>query len=78
MFVATVINFLNFLVFSLNDGNHVAGFIVFTRKALMDIDYPLSEKPELINERRTYYIVTLWAVILPVSSYPSLRIPCLT
>ena len=68
MFVATIINFL---LSSLSAANHVAGFIVFIRKALMiivDTDYPLSEKPELINiALRKTNTITTWAIILPVS-----------
>jgi len=47
MFIATVINFI---LSSLNTGTQVAGFIGLIRNALiLDIDYPLLEKPELIN-----------------------------
>jgi len=48
-FAATVISFL---LSSLNIGVTAAGFIAYIRKSLMiflTIDYPLSEKPELVN-----------------------------
>ena len=66
MFAATVINFL---LSSLNAGTQVALFIVFIRKALiLDIDYPLSEKPELVNQAlQNMNIVADWATYLPVS-----------
>ena len=74
MFVATVINFV---ASSLNTGNHISEFIAFTQKAFIDIDYPLSEKPQLVNNAlRKADIVTLWTAIIPVSSNLSLRIPC--
>ena len=68
MFVATVINFL---LSSLNTGNQVAAFIVFIRKALnitLKTDYPLPEKPDLVNDvLRSVNVVTFWAANLPVS-----------
>ena len=66
MFVATVINFL---LFSLNTGNQVAGFVVFIRKPLiLDIDYPLSEKLGLVYDAlRDTNLVIVWAANLPVS-----------
>ena len=68
MFIATVINFL---LFSLRTGTEVAGFIVFIRKGLMiilDIDYPLSEKRELVNNAlRNVNLVGSWSETLPVS-----------
>ena len=68
MFIATVINFL---LFSLGTGTEVAGVIVFIRKGLtiiLDIDYPLSEKPELVNNAlRNGNLVVFWAETLPVS-----------
>ena len=74
MFVTTVINFL---LSSLNTGTHVAIFIVFIRKALvLDIDYPLSKKPELVNNAlQNMNIVTLWSQTLPVSIKLSLLDP---
>ena len=68
MFITTIINFL---LFSLNTGTEVAGFIVLIRKGLMiilDIDYPSSEKPELVNNAlRNVNLVGSWAGTLPVS-----------
>ena len=66
MFVATVVNFL---LSSLNTGTHVAVFIMSIRKALiLDIDYPLSEKPQLVNNAlQTLNVVEFWSGILPVS-----------
>ena len=64
MFAAT---FINFSASSLKAGNHVAGFVVFVRTALMD--HPLSEKPEMVNDAlRKMELVTLWAGSFPVSS----------
>ena len=64
MFVATMINFL---LSSLYIGSHVAGFIVFIRKALiLDIDYSPSEKAESINNT-LWNVISGWAEILPVS-----------
>jgi len=66
MFVATIINFL---LSSLCFGSQVAAFIVPIREALiLDIDYPLSEKPELVNDAlRNVRIVFYWTVSLSVS-----------
>jgi len=71
MFVATVINFL---LSSLNTGTHVVVFITSIRKALiLDIDYPLLGKPQLVNTAlQNLNIVDFWAGILPVSNNPSL------
>jgi len=71
MFAATVINFL---LSSLDIGDEVAGFIVLTRKALiLDIDYPLLAKPELVNNAlRNENIVNAWSENLPVSGNLSL------
>ena len=69
MFVVTVINFL---LFSLSVGIQIAMFTVLTRKALiLDIEYPLSEKQELL-ELPNLTTVQLWSVNLPVSSALSL------
>jgi len=67
MFAMTVINFL---LSSWNTGNWIVGFIVPTQKAFMlNIDYPLSEKRESVNNAlRNLTIVTLWSGNLPVSS----------
>jgi len=74
MFAMTVINFL---LSSLNAGNQVAGFVVFIRKALiLDIDYPLSEKPRLVNNvLQKVNMVNIWAGTLPVSIKLSLSDP---
>ena len=66
MFIATVINFL---LFTYIIGNEVARFIVFIQKALtMDIDYPLSERRELVNNAlRNLDLIYIWALNLPVS-----------
>jgi len=48
MFIATAINFL---LSSLNTGNQVAIVIMFIGKArILNIDHPLSEKPELVKD----------------------------
>ena len=66
MFAATVVNFL---LSSLNTGAEIAGFVVLIRKALiLDMDYPLSEKPDLLkNALQNVTTVGFWAVGLPVS-----------
>ena len=71
MFVVTVINFL---LSSLYTGSQVAIVIVYIRKALiLDIDYPLSETPELVgNALRDVRIVWNWATYLSVSTKLSL------
>ena len=73
MFVVTVINFL---LASLVTGNQLAGFVVFVRTGLvLDIDYPLSEKPELIHstiQDMNILAVSVWARSLPVSIKSSL------
>jgi len=76
MFAATVINFC---LSSLGTASQVAGFIVFIRKALiLDIDHPLSEKQELLNNAlQNTTIVSVWAAGLPVSIKLSLSIPYL-
>ena len=66
MFVMTVINFL---LFSLYIGILLTAFIaMFIRKALiLDINYPLSEKLELLNNAlQNLEIVELWSANLPV------------
>ena len=70
MFVVTVINFL---LFSLSAGILVATFIVALRKALtLDIEYPLSEKGELVNNAlQNLSIVQFWSAYLPVRSHLS-------
>ena len=68
MFVMTVINFL---LFSLYIGAFVTAFItMFIRKALiLDIDYPLTEKLELVNNAlQNLEIVELWSANLLVRS----------
>ena len=68
MFVATAINFM---LCSVNSGGRVAAFIVLVRKSLtiiLGINYPPSEKPELINNAlRVVNIIVLWAANFPVS-----------
>ena len=66
MFVATVINFI---LSGLSTGDYVCGFIVFIRQALtLDINYPLSEKPELIDHAvLNVDIIRLWTSFFPVS-----------
>ena len=66
MFAVTVINFL---LFSLNTGRQVAAFIVYIRTALvLDIDYPLSGKPDLVKlALNNLNVVFGWAAYLPVS-----------
>ena len=67
MFVATVINFV---LSSLDTGAQVAGFVVSIRKGLtLDIDFPLSEKLELV--RRAVWRLDIaidWAENIPVST----------
>ena len=67
MFIATVINFL---LSSLDTGNQVAWYIMFVRKALvLDINYPLLEKPELVtNALRNEIMVGFWAETFPVGT----------
>ena len=74
MFVATVINFI---LSSLGTGSRVAIFIVYIRKALIvDIDYPLSEEPELLtNALRNVTMLSSWAEYIGVSIKPSLSDP---
>ena len=76
MVVATVVNFL---LSTLNTGSQVATFIMFIRKGLiLDIDYLLSEKQELVNNAsRNTNIVGLWAQTIPVSGKLSLSDPVL-
>ena len=74
MFAATVINFL---LSSLNTAIQVASLVVFIRKALiLGVDYPLSEKPELVkNALRNVNLVGFCAGGLPVSIKLSLSDP---
>ena len=74
MFIATIINFL---LSSYNVGSEVARFIMFIRMALtQDIDSPLSEKRELVdNALRNLDVIYLWAPDLPVSIKLSLSDP---
>ena len=60
VFVMTIINFL---LSGLNTGCEIATFTVFIRKVLvMDIDYPLSEKQELVNSAlHDLNIIYVWA-----------------
>ena len=71
MFVVTIINFL---LSSLYTGTEVALFILLIRKTLvLDLDYPLSEKPELVNDAlQNLNLVHFWSKNLPVSSNLSL------
>ena len=71
MFVVTVINFF---LFSLSAGTVIATFITFFRKALtLDIEYPLSEKGELVtNTLQNLNMVQFWSAYLPVRSHLSL------
>ena len=65
MFVVTVINFL---LFNLTIGIQIAMFTVLTREALiLDIEYPLSEKQELL-ELPNLITVQLWSANLPVNN----------
>ena len=65
MFIATVINFL---LFSLRTGYEVTLFIRQGLIIILDIDYPLSWKPELVDHAlRKGILVSPWAGILPVS-----------
>ena len=66
IFVATVINFL---LLSLFTGSQVAMFVVSIRKTLiLDIDHPLSERPELVNNAlRNANLASVWALTIPVS-----------
>ena len=60
---------INFLLFSLYIGILLTAFIaMFIRKALiLDINYPLSEKLELLNNAlQNLEIVELWSANLPV------------
>ena len=66
MFIVTIVNFL---LFSVNTGNQIAGFTFLVRKALvLDIDYPLSEKRVLVNNvLHNLDIIYFWTGYLPVS-----------
>lgn len=66
IFVTTVINFI---LSTLSTGSYVWAFIVIIRKALiLDINYPLSEMPELIsNALLARNLLADWAGNLPVS-----------
>ena len=66
MFAVTVINFL---LFSLTIGNHVAAFIVYIQKALiLDIDYPLSERLDMVGQAtKSTNVVGNWTAYLPAS-----------
>ena len=68
MFVATAINFT---LSSLSAGSAVAQSIAFMRNALiLNIDYPLPEKPPLVNEAlRTANLLGLWGSYLAGSRY---------
>ena len=76
MFAATVINFV---LSSLHTGAKVAIDIVAIRKAgdlILDIDYPLSEQPDSIdNAVRSTNIIATWAEDLPVSIKLLLLVP---
>ena len=74
MFITTIINFL---LSSVNAGTQVAIFIIAIRKFfILDIDHPLSERPELVNSMlQDAILVAFWAVTLPVSIKPSLLDP---
>jgi len=71
MFVMTAINFLLSSVYTRTE---LAIFIVFIQKALiLDIDYPLSAKPALVNNAvQNLTLVQFWSGNLPVSSNLSL------
>ena len=71
MFVVTVINFL---LTSFGIGTTVATFILSFRKALTpDVEYPLSEKRELVDKAlQNLSIADVWSASLPVSSNLSL------
>ena len=65
IFVTTVIDFL---LYSVTTGNQVALFIVLTRKAILEIDYPMSEKQDLVHKAvRNYDLILFWAGTPPVS-----------
>ena len=77
MFSATVINFL---LFSLNTLTEVVALVVYIREALvLDIDYPFTEKQELVNNMGAFQNVDIvmlymWSGGIPVSIKLSLRL----
>ena len=78
MFVATV---MNFLLSSLNAGSVIAAFVFFIRRALvLNIDYPLSGKPQLVSntpQTKITTIISLWTQNIPVNEICRCQIPCL-
>ena len=63
------VNVINFLLFSLYTGIYIVEFILLIRKAvILDMDYPLSEKLQLVNNALWQMdVVSVWASVLPVS-----------
>jgi len=64
----------HFLLSSLKTGTQVSTSIVFIQKAfILDIDYPLSERPDLVNNAlQNLKIVGFWSDNIPVNSNLSL------
>ena len=57
----------------MNTGNAIALFIVFIRKALLDTEYPLVERRQLVVDAlRHVNLISVWAGTLPVSDKLSL------
>ena len=67
--VTFAVAIINFFLSGLYAGIEVFIFVLFVRNALvLNIDYPLSKKLELINQaKRKFGIVQLWSLNLPVS-----------
>jgi len=74
MFIMTAINLL---LSSIHTGAYVAAFIMAVREFLiLDIDYPLSKKPDLVKGViQSMVLVTFWTSALPVSIKLSLPDP---
>jgi len=68
-----ILTFINFLLFNLYTGTHVAAFVVLIRKVLiLDIDYSLSEKELVNNVLFKLHAIYGWLENLVVSSGLSL------
>ena len=62
-----ILTFINFLLFNLDTGTHVAAFVVLNRNVLiLDIDYSSSEKELVDNVLFKFDIVYGWTENLTV------------
>jgi hypothetical protein len=66
MFYVTIVNFI---LFSIAVGTEVAGFVIFVRKALIELVHvPLAQRPAIVNKTMiTINITEYWASLLNVS-----------